>query len=129
AGSEPLETDHVYGGDPPVAFSGCEYARPTVPAGNEVVVMLKGGALIVNDNTAVADRDALSVTFTVKLDEPTAVGVPDIVPPERINPAGSEPLETDHVYGGDPPVAFSGCEYARPTVPAGNEVVVMLKGG
>ena len=110
AGSDPLATDHVYGGDPPVAFSGCEYATPTVPAGNEEVVIVKAGALIVNDKAAVADPVALSVTLTVKLDDPAAVGVPDIVPPERLNPAGSDPLATDHVYGGDPPVAFSGCE-------------------
>jgi len=82
---------------PPVAFRGCEYATPIVPAGNEVVVMLKAGAPIVNDNGAVADTDALSVTLTVKLDGPTAVGVPDIVPPLRFNPAGSVPVANDHV--------------------------------
>jgi hypothetical protein len=45
--------------------------------------------------------------------------------PDRFNPAGSVPLETDHVYGGVPPVALSPCEYATPTVPAGNDDVVM----
>ena len=129
AGSDPLTTDHVYGGVPPVAFNGCEYATPTVPAGNEEVVMLTAEALITIDSAALAEPVALSVTLTVKLDEPAAVGVPDIVPPERLNPAGSDPLATDHVYGGVPPVALSGCEYATPTVPAGNEEVVMLKAG
>jgi len=68
-----------------------------VPAGNEEVVMVKAGGLIVNDNGAVADTDALSVTLTVKLDGPAAVGVPDIVLPEILNPAGSDPLVSDHV--------------------------------
>ena len=108
AGSCPLATDHVYGGVPPVAFSSCEYATPTVPGGREEVVRFNAGALIVIDNAAVAEPDALSVTLTVKLDEPAVVGVPEIVPPERVNPAGSVPLATDHVYGGDPPVALSG---------------------
>jgi hypothetical protein len=40
---------------------------------------------------------APSVTFTVKLLDPAAVGVPDIVPPaDRLNPAGNDPLATDH---------------------------------
>ena len=77
-----------------------------MPAGEEEVVILKAGALIVNDNAAVADTDALSVTLIVKLDDAAAVGVPEIVPPERLNPAGSDPAETDHVYGGVPPVAL-----------------------
>ena len=129
AGSNPLASDHVYGGVPPVAFSGWEYATPTVPAGNEEVVMCKAGVLIVNDNGAVAETDALSVTLTVKFDDAAAVGVPDIVPPDRPNPAGSDPLPSDHVYGGDPPVAFRVCEYATPIVPADKEEVVMLKAG
>jgi hypothetical protein len=129
AGRDPVETDHVYGGDPPVAFSGCEYGTPIVPAGNGEVVIRKAGALIVNDSWAVAETDALSVTLTVKLDDAALVGVPDIVPPERTNPAGSDPVEMDHVYGGDPPVALSVWEYATPTVPAGNEEVVIRKAG
>ena len=59
--------------------------------------MVKAGGLIVNDNGAVADTDALSVTLTVKLDGPAAVSVPDIVLPEILNPAGSDPLVSDHV--------------------------------
>ena len=110
AGSDPLDTDHVYGAVPPVALSPCEYGVPTVPAGNDDVVMVKPGALIVNDRLAVADADALSVTFTVKLDEPEVLGVPDIVLPARLSPAGSDPLDTDHVYGPVPPVALRLCE-------------------
>ena len=91
-------------------------------------MILKAGALIVNDNAAVADPVALSVALTVKPDNPAVVGVPDIVPPERLNPAGSDPVETDHVYGGDPPVASSACEYATPTMPAGNDEVWITSG-
>ena len=79
-------------------MSPCEYAAPTVPAGNDAVVMLKAGALIVSERAAVADADAPSVTFTVKLDGPAVVGVPDNVPPAlKFSPAGGDPLATDHV--------------------------------
>jgi hypothetical protein len=81
-----------------------------VPAGNEDVVIFKGGAIMVSNNAAVADDDALSVTLTVKLEEPPAVGVPEIVLPVSPNPPGSDPLEIVHVYGGTPPVALSVCE-------------------
>jgi len=66
--------------------------------------------LIVNDNGAVADCDALSVTFTVKLLDPAAPGVPDILPAARLSPDGSDPLAIDQEYGGVPPVALSACE-------------------
>jgi hypothetical protein len=78
-------------------LSACEYPTPTKPVGNEDVVIVNVGALITSDNSALTDSDALSVTLTVKLDDPAAVGVPDSVPPERLNPAGSDPLATDHV--------------------------------
>jgi len=82
-----------------------------VPAGSDDVVMLKDGGLMASVSGAVMDPDALSVTLTVKLLDPAAPGVPDIVPPaERLKPVGSEPLATDHVYGGDPPEAPSACE-------------------
>jgi hypothetical protein len=69
-----------------------------VPAGSDDVDTVRAGALIVIDSAAVAEADVLSVAFTVKLATPAAVGVPDIVPPaERLNPAGSDPLDTDHV--------------------------------
>jgi len=74
------------------------------------VVRFNAGALIVIDNAALAETEALSVTFTVKFEDAAVVGVPEIVPPERLKPAGSDPLATDHVYGGVPPVALSVCE-------------------
>jgi len=129
AGSDPLATDQVYGGVPPDAFSVCEYPTPTVPAGNDEVLMFNAGALIVSDSPALADPEALSVTLRVKLDDPAAVGVPAIVPPARFSPAGSDPVTKDQVYGGDPPVALSACEYPTPAIPTGNEEVVIVNVG
>jgi hypothetical protein len=97
AGSDPADTDHEYGGDPPDAPSVCEYATPTVPAGNDEVVMVSAGGLTVIDNAAVAEPPALSVTLTVKVDDPAALGVPESAPAaERLTPAGSDPADTDH---------------------------------
>jgi hypothetical protein len=59
--------------------------------------MLNAGALMTSDRAAVADADARSVTLTVKLEDPAALGVPEIVPAERLSPAGRDPLSTDHV--------------------------------
>jgi hypothetical protein len=69
-----------------------------VPAGSDEVVTVKAGGLIVRESAAVAEADALSVALTVTFAVPAAVGVPDIVPPAaRVSPAGSDPLDTDHV--------------------------------
>ena len=52
-----------------------------------------------------------SLTVTVKLPVPVAVGVPEIKPvaEARLSPAGRPPL-TDHVYGVVPPLARSRVE-------------------
>jgi len=82
-----------------------------MPAGKDDVVILKVGGLIVSDSAAVVETDALSVTRTVKLLGTAVPGVPDIVPPAaRLNPAGSDPADTNHEYGGEPPAAPSVCE-------------------
>ena len=82
-----------------------------MPAGSDDVVMPKARGLMVKDNAAVAETDALSVTRTVKLLGPAVLGVPDMVPPgARLNPAGSAPLATAHEYGGNPPEAPSAWE-------------------
>jgi hypothetical protein len=97
AGRDPLATDHEYGGEPPDALSPCEYAVPTVPAGRDDVVTSNDGGLTVSARDAVAEPDALSVARTVKLLDPETAGVPDMEPlAERLNPAGSDPLATDH---------------------------------
>jgi hypothetical protein len=50
-----------------------------------------------------------STTCAVKLNVPAVVGVPVIAPVElfSVNPAGSEPLVIEYVYGGIPPPAVS----------------------
>jgi hypothetical protein len=54
----------------------------------------------------------LSVTWTVKLAGPAAVGVPLITPfvGDKVRPAGKTPVVTDQLYGGVPPVTDTGCE-------------------
>ena len=68
-----------------------------MPAGNDDVVIPNPGPLIRIDRAALADPEALSVTRMVNVDEPAVVGVPEMVPRERLNPAGSEPIATAHV--------------------------------
>ena len=56
---------------------------------------------------------SLSVTFTVNVDVPgVPSGVPEITPPFKVSPAGSEPSPgtSDHVYGPVPPDGSSVCE-------------------
>ena len=68
-----------------------------MPAGSDDVVIAKAAGLMVKDNAAVAEADALSVTRTVKLLDPAVPGVPDMVPPgARLTPAGNAPLATAH---------------------------------
>ena len=82
-----------------------------MPAGSDDVVIPKAGGLMVSDSAAAVEADELSVTRTVKLLDPAVAGVPDMVPPvARLSPAGSDPLGTDHEYGGTPPEAASDWE-------------------
>jgi hypothetical protein len=49
---------------------------------------------------------AESVTWTVKLEVPDVVGVPESTPEVlKLRPAGREPTVTDQEYGGIPPLA------------------------
>src|SRR5439155_27368562 len=74
--------------------------------------------------------EALSLTWTLKVAVVAAVGVPLITPADSDKPAGKVAGATDHVYGGVPPVAVNGCEYATATVPAGSgDAVVITSGG
>ena len=79
-----------------------------MPFGKEVVVM-EGGNTTVMLSGFVAESELASVTCIVKLVVPVPVGVPEIAPVlgVRTSPAGSDPTETDHVYGVVPPVAAS----------------------
>src|SRR5439155_959465 len=133
AGKVAGATDHVYGGVPPVAVNGCEYATATVPAGSgDAVVITSGGGagLIVIDSGFDTVCEPLSLTCTLKVAVVAAVGIPLITPADSDKPAGKVAGATDHVYGGVPPVAVNVCEYATPTVPAGSgDAVVITSGG
>ena len=94
-----------------MAVSPFAYGALTAPAGNDDVVIVSREELMTSDTVAIADADKLSVTLTVNLDEPIAVAVPETLPlGSRLSPSGRDPLDKDHVYGGDPPVAFNVCE-------------------
>ena len=61
-------------------------------------------ALMTNCNCRVTDCEAESVNRTVKVKDPTCVGVPDRFPDaDRLMPSGKVPLETAKVYGAVPP--------------------------
>jgi hypothetical protein len=125
AGSIPALTDHVYGVVPPLATNVWEYATLTVLEGIAAVVMAIVG-LITTEYEVVAVLLALSAALMVKLKVPDAVGVPLKTPAElKLNPAGSVPALTDHVYGVVPPLAASVCEYVAPTVEFGSDAVVI----
>ena len=72
-----------------------------MPPGREVVLTESGAEETVIDRLAEAVLAGLleSVTCTVKLEVPAAVGVPVMAPVEalRLSPAGSEPLVSDQV--------------------------------
>jgi hypothetical protein len=122
AGKTPLSTFHVMGAVP-VAASVWLYAAPTVPPGNVAVVI--STAMIFIDNCFVSLPAAL-VAFTVKVYVFAAVGVPVIAPSaERLKPVGNVPLSRLHVIGVSP-VASSVRLYAVPTVPPGNDAVVIF---
>jgi hypothetical protein len=71
-----------------------------------------------------------SVTVTVKLKVPAAVGVPARIPPlTRVRPPGSVPADTVQAYPAPlPPVAASVTEYDTLTVPPARDVAVIING-
>jgi len=72
-----------------------------------------------------------SVTWTVKLKVPVAVGVPARTPPlARVRPPGNAPADTVQAYPVPvPPVANSVAEYDTVIVPPARDVVVTVNGG
>jgi hypothetical protein len=83
--------------------------------------------LIVSANAFVVVWVPLSAACTVKFAVPVVVGVPLNTPAlDKLSPAGTAPVVTDHVYGAVPPVAASVCEYAVPTVPLGSGELVVI---
>ena len=111
AGNVPERTLHEYGVLPPEADTVDEYGCPFVPLGNEVVMMTRGctdpATVTVNDFVSVIGGEVESATFTVKVDDPTVVGVPERMPPLlKVKPAGNVPERTLHEYGVTPPAAL-----------------------
>ena len=127
AGNVPAVNAKVYAPVPPAVASVELYVLPTVPAGNDVVVIVKLPLLIAILNDALAIWFAESVADTPTVVVPAAVGVPETRPVEllRLSPAGRVPEAqvTDPVA----PDAANVVPYAEPTVPPGNDVVVMDK--
>ena len=88
---------------PPVADMGLEYAVLAVPAGSDAEIVNAGGAAaattIERGTDLVCAGLPASLTVTVKLDVPLAVGVPEIRPvlAIRLSPAGRLPPVMDHV--------------------------------
>ena len=68
----------------------------TTPLGNEVVVTVSAAPMVI-DSGLVAVAATLSVTCTVKLEAPAALGVPLMVFPVSVRPGGSVPALIDQV--------------------------------
>ena len=74
---------------------------PVVPPGSVVVVIVGATvAAVITILNAFVALPALLVAFTVKLEVPAAVGVPEITPDaESVKPLGKLPLVSNHVIG------------------------------
>jgi hypothetical protein len=114
----------VNGEVPPLADKVAMYEDPTIPAGSEVVVMVRALAMVML-RVALPVRELASVTFTTKLYRPDSVGVPPIVPlfAFRPKPGGKVPEEMLQENGAVPRLAESVALYAEPAVPPGNDEV------
>ena len=134
AGSVPALTDQVKGARPPLAWMVWLYKLPTMPFGDDVVVMLGGGGLLIwSVNACDADWRGLELSCTLTLigNDPACPGVPESTPPVlRVMLLGSVPVSL-HVKDAWPPlvtVKVNGV-YAVPFVPAGGAVVLMTGAG
>jgi hypothetical protein len=133
-GNAPVLMLQLYGVVPPFAASVVEYAVPTCPEGTETVLICTGvtaaATVRVNDLVVVCAVGVVeSVTLAVKLKEPDAVGVPEIVPAEdSVRPPGKAPALMLQLYGVVPPLAASVVVYAVPTCPEGTETVLICTG-
>jgi hypothetical protein len=98
AGSEPIDTLHV-GPVQPVDVRVCEYAVPTPPVRNDVVVMEQPAEALTRIDRALVELPLLLDTAIVKLLVPVVVGVPVIAPVLELieSPAGKEPTDTVQV--------------------------------
>ena len=105
AGSAPALMDQVNGATPPDAASVCVYAALAVTAGNTGAVAIVSPEVMVIVNWLVAGAlPALSLNFTVKVNDPADVGLPVMAPDAaKVKPGGGVPPEKAHVNGGAPP--------------------------
>jgi hypothetical protein len=126
AGKLPRDTDQAKGAEPPETATVWEYAVPTVPPGNDEIEMVGANAIEI-ESTFVSFAPTASTTCSVKLNNPAAVGVPEIAPvlALRLSPAGSGPGDNDHVNGCVPPVTAAVWEYTALTVPFASTLVVI----
>lgn len=108
-GSEPLVTLQVIGSVPPLVWMFWLYAVPTVPLGNDVVVMLNTGlTVMLRAWLLVCGGVPELVAVTVKFVVPAVVGVPEIVPELiNVNPAGKLPGVVLQVIVPTPPALCS----------------------
>jgi hypothetical protein len=107
AGRAPPVTVQVYGAVPPVTPIVLVYGTPTKPFGRLANVSVRfPGVVIVklNGPLTLCCGVELSVTCSVRFEIPAAVGVPLIVQPFCVNPAGNVPTVVVQVNGAVPPV-------------------------
>jgi hypothetical protein len=98
-GGTPDGDDHVYGVWPPFAISVERNATPTSATVRDAAA-LSATTSIVNclESVRVMLSESLDVAVIVNVNEPAAVGVPEIAPSfPSDKPAGSAPSETFHV--------------------------------
>jgi hypothetical protein len=132
AGRVPEVIDQVYGGTPPVAASDEVYGTPIDPAVSGDVVVIESGGLTVMVSVTMSTAAVgvcESVTETLKVDEPSVVGVPLMTPPVlMVRPGGRVPDESAHVKGPLPPVEVSVVEYGTLTTAVGSAAGFMTNG-
>jgi hypothetical protein len=128
-GKDPENSDHVYGVVPPAAERLWLYDTDCVACGRDVVVIASGVATVMLSGALAVCFGVLeSVTCTVKLNGPAAVGVPEIKPAvERPRPGGKDPENSAHVYGVVPPAAERLWPYDTDCVACTRDVVVIAK--
>ena len=102
-------------------LSGPESTTPgTVVLGQMVYSTVGAAMVMLKALVAVCTGLLESVTWTVKLKVPAAVGVPEMTPLLlSVNPVGSVPLAIDQVYGEVPPLGHQGCRVGHVLRPVG----------
>jgi hypothetical protein len=112
-GSAPAEIDQVSGVVPPVTVAVAEYGVPLTALGSVPPETTRAAPTCsVTCCEAVRGGAAESVTDTVKVKEPSVVGVPEITPVVELSdkPAGKDPPVIAHVVAPTAPFAVSVAE-------------------